>query len=259
MLSRGRHRRRLYGADLLRRGPPPGAFGDFEWSLDAPEAFPWGPIAPATSEDARFAPYATRVERGGRGLCRVHRCARQWRADRQRGASGDRRALRDRSGGMDAYWLDPRCARRRLDRGAPRQAYGAVVGHRGAERPFTNKSWEESTGTRSGTRTWLAGNKGQLPNEKAYLRELETRIKERYGVTSVDGARSAALQSCLVSWRPRAAAQEVSPISSVGTSPQNPTKRHKTAWGGMGIVGACQSRCRASLTSISRSSYGPSC
>jgi hypothetical protein len=29
--------------------------------------------------------------------------------------------------------------------------------------------------------------KGQLPNEKAYVRELETRIKERYGVTSVDG------------------------------------------------------------------------
>ena len=29
--------------------------------------------------------------------------------------------------------------------------------------------------------------KGQLPNEKAYVRELETRIKARYGVTSVDG------------------------------------------------------------------------
>jgi hypothetical protein len=29
--------------------------------------------------------------------------------------------------------------------------------------------------------------KGQLPNEKAYVRALETRIKERYGVTSVDG------------------------------------------------------------------------
>src|SRR5262245_1154446 len=29
--------------------------------------------------------------------------------------------------------------------------------------------------------------KGQLPNEKAYVRELEKRLKERYGVTSVDG------------------------------------------------------------------------
>ena len=38
---------------------------------------------------------------------------------------------------------------------------------------LSTKAWEESTGTRSGTRTWLAGNKGQLPNEKAYLREFE--------------------------------------------------------------------------------------
>ena len=28
---------------------------------------------------------------------------------------------------------------------------------------------------------------GRLPNEKGYTRELEARIKERYGVTSVDG------------------------------------------------------------------------
>jgi hypothetical protein len=30
--------------------------------------------------------------------------------------------------------------------------------------------------------------RGQLPNEKAYLREIEMRIEERYGVTSIDGA-----------------------------------------------------------------------
>src|SRR5262249_5577725 len=29
--------------------------------------------------------------------------------------------------------------------------------------------------------------KGQLLNKRGYLRELETRIQERYGVTSVDG------------------------------------------------------------------------
>jgi hypothetical protein len=29
--------------------------------------------------------------------------------------------------------------------------------------------------------------KGQLPNKRGYLRELETRIQERYGVSSVDG------------------------------------------------------------------------
>ena len=29
--------------------------------------------------------------------------------------------------------------------------------------------------------------KGQLPNKRGYLQELETRIQERYGVSSVDG------------------------------------------------------------------------
>jgi hypothetical protein len=41
-----------------------------------------------------------------------------------------------------------------------------------------NAEWNEDVARRE---------KGQLPNEKAYVRELETRIKERYGVTSVDG------------------------------------------------------------------------
>ena len=44
--------------------------------------------------------------------------------------------------------------------------------------------------------------KGQLPNEKAYVREAEARIKDRYGVNTVDAQRSAAHQSRLVSRRP---------------------------------------------------------
>jgi hypothetical protein len=38
-------------AQFFSEGRRPGVFGDFLWSLDAPEAFPWGPIPPATSED----------------------------------------------------------------------------------------------------------------------------------------------------------------------------------------------------------------
>ena len=38
-------------AHFFTTGRRPGVFGDFIWSLDAPEAFPWGPIAPATSEE----------------------------------------------------------------------------------------------------------------------------------------------------------------------------------------------------------------
>ena len=38
-------------ADFFELGRIPGVFGDFHWSWDAPEAFPRGPIAPATSEE----------------------------------------------------------------------------------------------------------------------------------------------------------------------------------------------------------------
>jgi hypothetical protein len=33
-------------ADFFELGRIPGVFGDFLWSLDTPEAFPWGPISP---------------------------------------------------------------------------------------------------------------------------------------------------------------------------------------------------------------------
>jgi hypothetical protein len=38
-------------AHFFAAGRRPGLWGDFEWSLDAPEAFPWGPLAPAGSEE----------------------------------------------------------------------------------------------------------------------------------------------------------------------------------------------------------------
>ena len=33
-------------AQFFEGGRRPGVFGDFHWSLDKPEAFPWGPIPP---------------------------------------------------------------------------------------------------------------------------------------------------------------------------------------------------------------------
>jgi hypothetical protein len=35
---------------FFAEGRRPGVLGDFHWSLDVPEAFPWGPLAPGTSE-----------------------------------------------------------------------------------------------------------------------------------------------------------------------------------------------------------------
>ena len=37
-------------AQFFAEGRLPGVFGDFRWSLDAPKASPWGPLAPAASE-----------------------------------------------------------------------------------------------------------------------------------------------------------------------------------------------------------------
>ena len=57
-------------SEFFADGRRPGVFGDFHWSLDVPEAFPWGPLAPAPDV---LASYATRLGRGSRGLRRVHR------------------------------------------------------------------------------------------------------------------------------------------------------------------------------------------
>jgi hypothetical protein len=36
---------------FFAEGRRPGLFGDFYWSLDTPEAFPWGPVVPAITEE----------------------------------------------------------------------------------------------------------------------------------------------------------------------------------------------------------------
>jgi hypothetical protein len=38
-------------AQFFAEGRRPGLWDDFEWSLDAPKAFSWGPLAPAPSEE----------------------------------------------------------------------------------------------------------------------------------------------------------------------------------------------------------------
>ena len=113
-------------------GRIPGVFGDFHWSLDVPEAFRRG--ADRAGHRLRNprpsrSPCNTRGTRR-RGLCRVRRCARQWRANRQGGASGNRRPRRDPSGGVGTHWAGPQCAQwrsdRRVVRQAKRQAYRAL-------------------------------------------------------------------------------------------------------------------------------------
>src|SRR5262249_22373852 len=152
---------------------------------------------------------------GGRGVANVHRRARHRRADRQRSASGKRRPLRDRSGGMDAYWAGPRRAKwrpyRRVVRQAIRQAYRALVDHRVAGGRSGTKAGNNRLG-RGVERGRGSPGKGSAPEQErlpARVRNADSgtlrRVQRGWG-------RSAAVQSRFVSWRRRAAAQEVSPL-----------------------------------------------
>ena len=124
-----------------------------------------------------------------------------------------------------------------------RQA-GAVVEHTvrwssqswGQTRPFNGQKlgridwdaeWNEEVARRE---------RGQLPNEKAYLREIEKRIKERYGVTSMDGGDLRRFKAALYrgdSAATTAQAQGKGPISLWERSrkiPQTATRRRGAEW-----------------------------
>ena len=54
-------------AQFFSEGCRPETLGDFQWSLDEPERLSsWEPVE--LGHQSHFAPYATGVERGGRGL-----------------------------------------------------------------------------------------------------------------------------------------------------------------------------------------------
>ena len=99
-------------AHFFAEGRLPGAFGDFLWSLDAPKAFPRGPIAPAPSQEpapvslpmqhawdaavAAFAEFVAALVNGELIANGVHP------------ATGVRGEIA--SGGVGTHWAGPRCA-----------------------------------------------------------------------------------------------------------------------------------------------------
>jgi hypothetical protein len=88
---------RYHAAHFFSEGYHCGWYGEFKWSLDEPGAFTSLLSKPASL------PMQHAWDAAVGAFKRIHQSARQWRADRQRSASGKRRPLRDRSGGMDAY------------------------------------------------------------------------------------------------------------------------------------------------------------
>jgi hypothetical protein len=177
-------------AQFFAEGRLPG--GDFMWSLDAPQAFPWGPIAPATSEEP--APVSLPMQHAWDAAVAAWTGFIAALVNGELIASGVHRATGVRSEIHPAEWartglvLDVR--KGDLIEGLYGRPPGkhtvllsALVVWQAVQtlklgRIDWDAEWNEDVARRE---------KGQLPNQRGYLRELETRIQERYGVTNVDG------------------------------------------------------------------------
>ena len=177
-----------YTARFFEEGRRPGAFGDFEWLLHRPEDFPWGPLGPATSEKpapislpmqhawnaavAAFAEFIAALVNGELIANGVH------------SASGVRCEIEPAEWTRSGLILDVRDGDLiEVRHGKFTVRWSAIV-VRGAiheqklGRIAWDAEWNEDVARRE---------QKQLPDPKGYLRELEKRVEERYGVTNVDG------------------------------------------------------------------------
>ena len=179
-------------AQFFAAGRRPGVFGDFQWSLDAPEAFSWGPLAPATSE--KPAPVSLPMQHAWDAAVAAFAEFIAAFVNSELIATGVHPATGIRSEIESAEWartglvLDVRNGdlieglySRPLGQHTVR--WSAIVVRSAIQQPKLgaidwDAEWIEDAARRE---------KGQLPNKRGYLRELETRIQERYGVSSVDG------------------------------------------------------------------------
>jgi hypothetical protein len=175
-------------AQFFAAGRIPGVFGDFQWSVDAPEPFPWGPLAPATDENpvpvslfmqhawdaaiVAFTEFIAELINGkliGSGVPP---------------ATGLRCEIDQAEWARTGLMLDVRNGDLIEVRDGKRTVRWSAIVVRAAiqakklGRIDWDAEWNEDVARRS---------KDQLPNEKDYIRELETRIFERYGVKTVDG------------------------------------------------------------------------
>jgi hypothetical protein len=173
---------------FFAEGRRPGVFGDFHWSLDKPEAFPWGPVVPASSEErapvslpmqhawdaavAAFADFIAAFVNGELTATGMHL------------ATGVRSEIEPTEWARTGLILDVRNGDLIEVRNGKRTVrWSAIVVQAAFQQQKLGRidwdaEWSEDVVRRE---------KGQLPNKKGYLRELETRIQERYGVSGVDG------------------------------------------------------------------------
>jgi hypothetical protein len=175
-------------AQFFAAGRLPGVFGDFQWSLDAPEAFPWGPLAPAPDENpapvslpmqhawdaavVAFTEFIAELINGELIASGVHPVTAV-RCDLDPAEWARAGLILDvRNGDL----IEVRCGKRTVRWSAI--VLRAAIQAKKLGRIDWDAEWNEDVARRS---------KRQLPIEKDYIGELETRITERYGVKTVDG------------------------------------------------------------------------
>ena len=179
-------------AQFFDAGRRPGSFGDFKWSLDSPAADDWGPLAPSTGE--KPAPMSPAMQQAWDAVVAAWRTFIAELATGELIVSGVHPASGVRSEIDPAEWtrtglvLDVRNGD--LIEGLYDRPYGKHT-VRWSTIVLRAAVQEQKLGTIDWDAEWSEDvarrEKGQLPNKRGYLRELETRIQERYGVYSVDG------------------------------------------------------------------------
>src|SRR5262245_27977440 len=160
---------------------------------------------------------------------------------------------------MDARTADPRCNRT--------VRWSAITVRAGIqEQKLGRIDWDDWWRHEEARRQ-----QGLLPaDKKAYLRQAEALIKERYGVNAVSPSELRRIKAALYrgdSERPKRPNRKQPKLKGCKNArgdrfvgaPQNPTKTQQQSRGERGHGGACQNPCRASLMSSPRSYCGPSC
>ena len=179
-------------AQFFAAGRRPGVFGDFQWSLDAPEAFPWGPLAPATSE--KPAPVSLPMQHAWDAAVAAFAEFIAAFVNSELIATGVHPATGVRSEIESAEWARTGLVLDVRNGDLIEGLYGRPPGKHTVLLSAL-VVWQAVQTLKLGRIDWDAEwnedvarrEKGQLPNQRGYLRELETRIQERYGVSSVDG------------------------------------------------------------------------
>jgi hypothetical protein len=178
-------------AQFFAAGRRPGVNGDFKWSLNAPTALDWGPLGPFTGE--KPAPMSPAMQQAWDAAVAAWRkfiaelANGEMIANGRHPLSGIRTEIEPFEWSRTELVLDVRNGD--LIEGwygrppGKHTVWSAIVVRAAIQEQRLGRidwdaEWNEDVARRE---------KGQLPNKRGYLRELETRIQERYGVTSVDG------------------------------------------------------------------------